>query len=121
MSSGTFSSSIYETDAGGLCNCRVQPETLALTLGGTANTAAAGPADQEASALMSGGRQRIGVIARAVSLKWTAGAPDGYDENTRVRVPILTKSLYDLVSRGTTGTYLGESVEVVGRIPERVN
>lgn len=121
MSSGAFTSTFYETNAGNICAIRVQPETLTLTLGGTANAAPSGPADQEASAISQGSRRGIGVNARRVRLRWTGTVPDGYDGDGIVTVPILQPTLYNSLTRGTTGTYLGGAVEVAGRTPEYVN
>lgn len=121
MSAGEFQNAIYETNAGNFCNLRVQPETLALTLGGTANAAGTGPVNQQASAISSGSRRGIGVNARRVRLNWTGTVPDGYDADGTVTVPILTPALFDSLTRGTAGVYLGQSVEVAGTTPEYVN
>lgn len=121
MSAGTFQLSKYETNAGGICSCRVQPETLALTIESATNDPPTDAVDQEASAVMNGGRRRIGVNARSVSLRWTATHPTGYDPNGIVRVPILKPSVWNAISKGDTGTYLGSAVEVVGKSSEDVN
>lgn len=122
MSAGPFERSKYESNDGEIYSIRVQPETLALTLGGSANAAPTGAVTQEVSARVSGGNRQIGLKARAVSLAWTGTPPTGYKAGELVRVPILTEDLYDSVTGNgaTTGTYLGVGVAVVGKLPERV-
>jgi hypothetical protein len=121
MSSGAFSDSKYETSAGHIHPCRVQPETLSLTLGGTANAAPTGAVDRETSAYMSSSTRRLGVNARTVRLAWDGDPPDGYEANATLTVPILTPALFNTISRGTTGTYLGANVKVTGTTNEKIN
>lgn len=118
MSAGAFQNTLYETDAGNICGVTVQPETLALVMGASPNDPPSGSANQEASAIVSGGRRSIGVHVRKVGLKWTGSPPTGYLSNAIVYVPILTKLLFDALTKGTTGTYLGQPVEVVSLISQ---
>lgn len=121
MSAGAFSRSKYEADNGDVYAVRVQPETLAATFGGTANAAPSGAVDQQVSARVGGGNRQIGIKTRAVSVAWTGGAPTGYKADEILRIPILTKDLYDAITtNSTTGSYLGGTVQVVGKLPERV-
>lgn len=119
MSAGPFVSSKYECDNDDIRPIRVQPETVAATIGG-ANTAPAGAVDAIGSARVGGGNRQFGVKARSVTIRFTAAAPDGYKADQLYRVPILTKARYDAISIGTTGTYLGVACVVVGKNPERV-
>lgn len=120
MSSGSFlATGKYEADNGDIHRIRVQPETVAANIGG-ANSVPAGAVDQASSARVGGGNRQIGVKARSVTVRFTATVPDGYAENQLYRVPILTKALYDGITSGATGTYLGAAVVVVGKNPERV-
>ena len=118
MSAGAFSRSRYAADSGEIHPIRVQPETLALTLGGTANAAPAGAVTSSISAKVSGGRRNLGLKARMVSLAFTGAVPDGYEPDSVTRVPILTPALFTAIGRGTTGTYLGVGVEVLGKSSE---
>lgn len=118
MSAGIFVNSKYESNSGRVYFVKVQPETEALILGGTANAAPAGAIDQEVTASARGGERKNGISCRRVALTWTGTIPDGYFPNGRLEVPILTPALFSAVSRGTTGTYLGSPVEVVGKISE---
>ncbi len=122
MSAGKFSNSFYalSTENGGaVVRARVQPETIAATIGGAANVGAAGPATAPGSAVISRGRQSRGVNMRYATLKWTAGAPTNYDGLT-VKIPVLTPTTFASWTLGATGTYLGSAVEVVGRNSETV-
>lgn len=121
MSAGAFERSKYEADNGDIYSIRVQPETLAATFGGTANAAPTGAVDQQVSARVGGGNRQIGIKARAVSVSWTAAPPTGYKADELIRIPIMTKDLYDsITSNSTTGSYLGANIQVVGKLPERV-
>lgn len=119
MSAGSFEYSKYESNAGNVYRIRVQPETLALDIGGNTNTPPAGDIDSEGTVKVSGGKRSFGVIPRSVSLAFTGALPDGYSGDN-VRVPILTQATYDAISSSATGTYLGVGVEVVGKSPEQV-
>ena len=109
----------YEADDGTVYRIRVQPETLAANIGGT-NSSAAGQVDGTGTVRVGGGNRRFGIKARAVSVRFTADPPEGYDGGEILRIPILTPDRYDTISLGSTGSYLGAAVEVVGKSPERV-
>ncbi len=115
MSAGRFEQSRYQSNRGNIYRIRVQPETLALTVGGEANDPPAGAVDQESSARVSGGNNAIGVKARSVTLRWTGAVPTGYLANELLRVPILQESVWDNIDLDATGTYLGSAVVVVGK------
>jgi len=120
MSAGAFVSSKYESDAGDIFRCRVQPETLAANIGGV-NAAPAGDVDQPVSAKVSGSNREIGMKCRGVYIRWTSTVPAGYDdEKATLFIPIMTPAIYNGINPGTTGTYLTNPVEVIGKKPERV-
>ena len=119
MSAGNFVRSRYESDDGTVFSIRVQPETLAANVG-AANAGAAGAVDGVGSARARGSRRQIGVIARSVTVAFTGALPTDYAENQTHRIPIMTPSVYNGASIGTTGTYLGVPIEVVGKNPESV-
>lgn len=120
MSAGDFVNSKYQSDEGGIYAIRVQPETLALTINGTANTAPAGDVDQEGLARVSGSRRRIGLKARLVRFRFTAAPTGGgYSVGDILSLPILTQATYNAIPKaGATGTYLGAAIEVVGKSPQ---
>lgn len=118
MSSGNFTLSIYGTDEGNSVPCEVQPETLAAVFGGAANDPDAGPIDDGfPTAYMKGSRRRNGIHARRVTVRFTGAQPAGYNSSS-LSVPILTQTLYDAISKGTTGTYLGEAIIVSSKQDE---
>lgn len=122
MSAGEFTPSFYETSSengGFVLRCRVQPETLAATIGGTANTSASGPATAPGSATIGRGRRSAGVNMRYVTLGFTAAAPTGYTGDP-IRIPVLDPATFTSWTLGATGTYLGVAVEVLGRVGETV-
>lgn len=119
MSAGNFSQTIYQSDAGGKFNIRVQPETLAANIGAV-NAAPAGPVDQEVSASVGGAKRGNRLKARTVRLRFTGAAPDGYSGDDILTIPILNPSVFTPIKKGTTGTYLGVAVKVVGKTPEYV-
>lgn len=122
MSAGVFETAFYETSAengGFVLRCRVQPETLAATIGATANASVAGPATAPGSATISQGRRSAGVNMRYVTLGFTGAAPAGYSGDP-VRIPVLDPATFATWTLGATGTYLGSDVEVLGRVGETV-
>jgi len=122
MSAGVFETAFYETSSengGFVLRCRVQPETLAASIDGTANASATGPATAPGSATSSQGRRSAGVNMRYVSLGWTATPPTGYSGDT-VRIPVLDPATFTAWTLGATGTYLGAAVEVLSRVGETV-
>lgn len=119
MSAGSFTRTKYEADDGTILSARTQPETLLANIGG-ANSAPAGAVNGLGSAKMRGGRREIGVKARRVRVAFTTTVPTNYKEDTVLEIPILTKALYDSISIGATGTYLENSVTVIGKTAESV-
>lgn len=117
MSAGNFIRSRYESDAGNIHPIRIQPETADATIG-SVNAAPAGAVDVPISARVSGGSRQIGLTARKVRLAFTGTPPTGYAANSVVTIPILTPARFNSVAVGTTGTYLGTAVEVVGKTSE---
>lgn len=119
MSSGAFTTSKYEANSGTVYGIKVQPETLAANVG-AANAAPAGVVDGEGSVRVGGGNRQLGIKARSVSVRFTATVPDGYLAGQTYRIPILTPTVWNGANKGTTGTYLGSPIVVVGKSPERV-
>ena len=119
MSAGNFTRSRYETDSGAILPIRVQPETLAANVG-SVNAAPGGAVDGLGSARARGSRRQLGVIARSVTVAFTGALPDDYAENQTHRIPIMTPAVYNAANPGTTGTYLGVPIVVIGKNPESV-
>lgn len=118
MSAGKFVVSKYEGDGGYVWSCRVQEETLDLTIDGTANAAPDGDVDIDLGGIrLRPGKRQLGVNPRTVQLEFTGDIPTGYTGDDLV-VPILQKSVFDGYSVDDTGTYLGQAVKVVRKTPE---
>ena len=92
MSAGSFSRSKYESDTGYIHPIRVQPETLALTLASTANSAPTGVISSGISARVSNGNRQLGLKPRHVVVAFTATPPAGYSEDRQIRLSVHSKS-----------------------------
>lgn len=117
MSAGAFVRSRYEADNGDIHPIRVQPETLAASLG-SVNAAPAGTVDVNLFARARKSRRAFGLGARTVRIRFTATPPAGYAINQILTVPVLTLAVYNAIVADTAITYLGVAAEVVGVSPE---
>jgi hypothetical protein len=122
MSAGAFVNSFYESNELGTVHpIRVQPETLALTLGGEANAAPSGAGAIGPSAQVSRGKRALGINARTVTIRLTA-ALAGYSTGALISLPWLDPTTYDgITKKVTTGTYLGTACICIGKSAESVN
>jgi len=122
MSSGQFSTAgKYTSDSGTIHNIRVQPETLTMTIGGTANAAPAGAVNSPFSAKVSKNRRGYGLKPRTVTIRWDGAAPDGYDPNGLITLPVLQAALFNTAQKGTAVAYLGATAKVVYKTPESLS
>jgi len=121
MSAGTFTTALYSSDVtGNIHRIRIQPETLGLSLGGTANASASGTAVLP-SAQVSKGKRSIGINARTVTVKFAAGdEPDGYKPDSPITVAWLQNNAAFLtaVPGVTACNYLGQPAILVGTAKE---
>ena len=126
MSAGGFNRVRYEGNDDVLYKIRIQPETTEFTVDGTSNNVPGEPAGtvkSRISAEVGGSRRSLGIHARMVRLQFgdTAGAaPDNYKLGGVTQIPVLTKTMFDLVEANDTGTYLGKVVTILGVVPEVV-
>lgn len=111
----------YETDNATILPIRVQPETIAASIGSANSSPAGTVAGGLGSARVGGGNRQAGVKARSVTFRFTGTTPTAYEDGQVLRIPILQKSVWDAISKGTTGTYLSTAIVVVGKQPERTN
>lgn len=122
MSSGAFVRSKYQSsyDAAQIHPIRVQPETIAASIGGVANTAPSGATTSPISAKVSGTRRSIGLTARRVTIAAPAtGQPTGYLPGGKTTIPALTGAFFNAAIKGAAVTYLGVATfTVVSRSSE---
>lgn len=122
MSAGIFEIRKYlSTKTGQVHPIRVQPETLALTLGGNANGESAGALESPISAQVSQGTRSLGLNARTVTVTWVGAAPTDYKAGGTISLPWLDETGFDALTKGVTGTYLATPVRVVGTREEKAN
>lgn len=119
MSAGQFLRTFYELDNGEIAAIRVQPETLNLTIGGTANAAPAGPASVPGSASVSRGRRSNGINARVVRIVFTT-PPTGYEGNSPIQLPWLQESSFDDLQTNDAVSYLGGTGVLIGKTAEKI-
>jgi len=123
MSAGRFTRSRYaaEYTAGAIHPVRVQPESVAASIGGTTNAPPAGAATNPISAKVSGGRRELGLRARRVTMSApTTTPPTGYLAGGLTTIPALNLAFYNAAVKGAVCSYLGVSFEVVSRSAEVV-
>lgn len=122
MSAGTFVRSKYEAnyaDPAPIHPIRVQPETLAATIGGTANAAPAGAISNPISASVSRGKREKGLKPRTITVQFPAtGQPTGYKASGTTILVAVTLAFWNLAAPGTAITYLGVECVVIGRSAE---
>ena len=118
MSSGPFTLTFYGTDEGNTATIRVQPETLALTIGTTPNAAVSGPSTAGfPSAQTSQSRRALGVNARRVRCVYEAGASVGLP-GLSITLPWLDPATYATISEGESGTYNTEPIQLRTKLDE---
>lgn len=120
MSSGPYLRAFYQTNSDLIAPIRIQPETGALALSEANNTIPAGPADIPVSARVSNNNRSIGIKPRTVTIRFTGTPPTGYSPNSNITLPWLVPTTWEALSVGSTGTYLGTAVTLVGKAPERI-
>ena len=124
MSAGVFVDTKYLASYGAgtaVHPIRCQPETLEASADGTINAPPEGDLTNPISAQVSGGKKRLGLHARTITLESVGDAPEGYKEVSRTKIPCLTADFYTAaIAPGAVITYLtttwrkaGSSVEVV--------
>lgn len=122
MSAGGFVDAVYQSTelAGSFMPIRVQPETLALSVGGTANAGSETAINLPLRVNVSASSREYGVKPRRVVVRFTdeANLPDGYTGED-LSVPVLTQAAYAAYTVGATGTYLTKPVQILARLPER--
>lgn len=117
MSAGPFTLETYGSsyDPQQSHPIRVQPETLAASVGGTANNPLVGAPTSPISALVSSSARSLGLHARIVYMRLNGAAPVGYSSLSRARLPILDPANFAAFAvKATVVDYLGTTWQVTG-------
>lgn len=128
MSSGLFQITAYNAsyDAAQVHKIKVQPETLALSVGSVVNSAPTVLPTSPISAMVSKSKRSLGLHAATVTLKSTAttASPAGYAVGSITTIPLLNESIRSAVASATSATavsYLGVTTwKIYGYSPEKV-
>lgn len=120
MSMGAFVISKYEDDDGEIHPIRVQPETLALQLGSTANAAPAGAVTDNQRAKVTKGAREYGIGARTVTITFGATPPTGYRPYSYITLPVLVQATWDAITDGSAVTYQTTAGTVSYKTAERI-
>jgi len=123
MSAGAFTFETYGAsyDVGQTHPIRVQPETLAAEVGGTANNPIVGDPTNPISAQVGSSTRSQGLHARRIRLALNGAAPTGYAVTSRTSIPILDPDNFAAFSvKNTTVNYLGTTWRVTGSTAEVV-
>lgn len=120
MSAGAFSTTRYAANDGEIYPIKLQPETLALTIDGTANDAPTGGVTIDILAKVSRRNRAYGIKPRTVTIRFTAAPPTDYLANQLYTIPCLQPAIWNAAARSTTGTYLSTACVVVGKSAESI-
>lgn len=114
MSAGSFVVAGYQTDLGETRPIRVQPETVIAA----SNPEQAGTI--EGSLIrVSGGKRRIGIKARSMTLKQNVGAAvAGFQPTRSITLPVFTLAAFNDLAIGTVVAYNGTNWTVSGKSPQ---
>jgi hypothetical protein len=119
MSAGAFVNFRYEQNNGLIRNCRVQPETTSAQIEGVVNSGPSGVVSGTGTVYIRNSRRKFGVYARRITVEFTGVKPAGYSGESAV-IPIFRQSVFDGISVGDTGEYLGVPVRVVSTSAESI-
>lgn len=122
MSDGAFITAAYGSDNDSTHNIRVQPETLTLTVDGVANDEVATPVDSELRAMVSRGRQSVGLNARLIRVEVTNGGTTDIEVGSILTLPWLDPDTFGDATRpaGKAVTYRDGITGIVsGNSPEK--
>lgn len=120
---GEFVISKYEASDGTfIYPIKLQPETLAASIGSVTNSAPTGAITAFLpSASVTKSKRGIGMHPRTVTLKVTStGVLANNAKGTLIRLPILSKANFAAIKQGDTGTYQDDAILVVRKNPEVV-
>jgi len=118
MSAGPFIVGRYSASYGDgeqIHPIRVQPETVAATVGGVENGSSALEITNPISAQVSRSTRSLGLHARQVFARITGTPPTGYSPGSLIRIPALSEAFFNAAAvPGAEMTYLGTTWRVTG-------
>lgn len=123
MSAGRFSLVTYETDSADLGQLfmpiRLQPETLALVIGGATNAAPLDAITLPLRVSVSAGEREYGVKPRKVTIRFTdpTNLPAGYSGDD-ITLPVPDPAVFAAFTLNAVGTYLGSPVQLISKKAE---
>lgn len=120
MSAGSFINSRYQSDDGTIHQIKLQPETVAMTVGGTANAAPTGAIDSVFAAEVNRGAKAYGLKPRKINVSFEGEPPTGYRPYTSLSLPILTTDLFEAISDNDVVVYNGGSGKVSSKVAENI-
>lgn len=126
MSAGDFVNTKYEASyaSSTIHPIRLQTETPAATFydilggNGSANVAPSGNINNPISALTSLTRNKRGLRPRYIVGEWEDTKPTGYTGDT-IKLVILSIAVFNALTVGAKGNYLGQDFVIVAKEPER--
>nr|CRY96881.1 hypothetical protein [uncultured prokaryote] len=120
MSQGSFVGSKYQSDTGDTHFIKVQPETIAATLGGTANAAPTGDIDSVFAAEVNRGARAYGLRPRKVTIAFEDDVPEGYRPYTSISIPVLEPTVFSGIAIRDAVTYAGGTGIVSSKTGENI-
>lgn len=106
MSAGPFTTARYRADDGTtIAPVRVQPETMTLTVNGTANSSIPDAATTKYFARTGGGCREIGMRTRRVNFKLDT-APTPYKQDAVLSLPWFDDTTFGAIAADLPGTYV---------------
>lgn len=104
-------------DDGRIIPIRIQPETIT-----TVNVAPTGALTANMpTAQVNKSKREYGIGARYITLRWKNGTPPtDYKASGFIKVPILSKSVFDGLAKDSDFSYLGATAQIVSKTGESV-
>lgn len=89
-----------------------------VTTGGLSNREFFAGPDFPITVHSSASRDRGDIRPRGINLLWTSTAPAGYEPGGKIFIPIFRQFTYRDLHVGGLGTFRGQSVMIVAKVPE---
>lgn len=110
----------YEADSADIHLGRLDENTVALNIGGTAQPQPAGPATSPFWYKVSRAKNEYGLRPRYISVCFTTTAPNSLELGEVYDVVVLTAATFNALTVKGLVTYQGEEAEIQGKTPESI-